>query len=105
MRYWREDAIEAIDAIRSYIDGMMASDFDSDRKTASAVERELLLVAEVLARMPEFEEVYSDTHKVRGLGNRLRHDYERIDPRIIWDAISGPPLKELRDALAAFCPK
>ncbi len=105
LRFYCEDAIDAIDAIQSYVDGITAADFETDRKTASAVERELLLIAEVVARMPEFEEAYADAHKVRGLGNRLRHDYERIDHHVIWEAISGPPLAELRAALVAFSPK
>jgi len=105
VQYWCEDAIEAIDAIRSHIGGMTSADFETDRKTVSAVERELLLIAEVVARMPEFEEAYADAHKIRGLGNRLRHDYERLDQRVIWDAIAGRPLAELRDALVAFTSK
>lgn len=102
VRDWCDDAVEALDRIQSYIEGMTADEFEADQKTVSAVERELLIVAEVLARMPEFDEVYADAHKVRGLGNRLRHDYERLDHRVIWDAVSTQPIVELRAALVEF---
>jgi uncharacterized protein with HEPN domain len=105
IRGWCDDAIRAIDAIASFIAGTNFEAYATDLKTTSAVERQLLVVAEVLARMPEFDEAYAQAHKIRGLGNRLRHDYERVDHRVIWDAVSGPALAELRAELVAFCPK
>jgi len=42
---------------------------------------------------------------IAGIGNILRHDYQRIDAAIIWKAVKDdlPPLKEallaLREAL------
>jgi uncharacterized protein with HEPN domain len=55
--------------------------------------------------MPEFASTHESAYQIRGLANRLRHEYHAIDPRFIWEAISGPPLEELRAAFIAFSPK
>jgi uncharacterized protein with HEPN domain len=102
IRYYCEDAIEAIDSIRTYVEGMEFAEYHSHRMTQSAVERELLTIAEIISRIPEFEDIYEPAYKVRGLGNRLRHEYDRISNRVVWEAIAGPQLEELRSAFVAF---
>lgn len=56
-----------------------------------AVERCIERITETTIRMgpDRMREIAPDlpTHKVRGLGNRLRHQYELIEPRIIWDTV------------------
>jgi len=79
--------------------------YRADLKTVSAVERQLFIIAEVMARIPEFASTHESAYKIRGLANRLRHEYDAIDPRIIWDSITGPSLAELRAAFVAFSPK
>ena len=44
--------------------------------------------------MPELQ-----LHQVRGLGNLLRHEYERINPELVWNTISDA-VPELREACA-----
>jgi uncharacterized protein with HEPN domain len=105
IRYYCEDAIEAIDSIRTYVDGMGFEEYNSHRMTQSAVERELLILAEIVSRIPEFEDAYEQAYKIRGVGNRLRHEYERISNRIVWEAITGLQLEELRSAFVAFSPR
>ena len=38
------------------------------------------LPSEITARYPEVEWA-----KIAGIGNILRHEYERVDPAIMWD--------------------
>ena len=38
------------------------------------------LPSEITARYPEVEWT-----KIEGIGNILRHEYERVDPAIMWD--------------------
>jgi uncharacterized protein with HEPN domain len=38
------------------------------------------LPSEITARYPEVEWT-----KIAGIGNILRHEYERVDPAIMWD--------------------
>jgi uncharacterized protein with HEPN domain len=105
IRNWCDDAIKAIENIASFIDGMDFEVYQADLKTISAVERQLFIIAEVITRIPEFASTHESAYQVRGLANRLRHEYDAIDPRIVWDAISGQPLVELRAAFVAFSPK
>jgi len=87
--------------------------FLKDRKTRSAVERELLTISEACTKIRELENA-SDLaqterlevrfpkipwQQIRGLGSILRHEYGRVDAEIIWNTVSGSELAELRDAL------
>lgn len=105
IRNWCDDAIKAINNIILFVEGMDFEAYRADLRTVSAVERQLFIIAEVIARMPEFASTHESAYQIRGLANRLRHEYDAIDPRFIWEAISGPPLEELRAAFIAFSPK
>jgi uncharacterized protein with HEPN domain len=105
IRNWCDDAIQAIDNIVSFTVGIDFAAYQADLKTMSAVERQLFTIAEVVTRIPEFASTHETAYKIRGLANRLRHEYDAIDARIIWDAISGEPLAQLRSAFVAFSPK
>jgi uncharacterized protein with HEPN domain len=97
-----DDAIEAIDAIATYVDGLDFSSYSGDRRTTSAVEREMLIISEVISRLDGFADHYPDAYHVRGLGNRLRHEYQHIDNSIVWSVISGKQLKILRAAFVTY---
>jgi uncharacterized protein with HEPN domain len=97
-----QDGIDAIDAILAYIAEMTFPAYERDRKTRSAVEREILIIAEVIRRMPEFESAFGIAHRLRGFANRLRHEYDSIDDLATWDAVAGPRIHELRKALQEF---
>ena len=64
--------------------------YKEDRKTKSAVERELQIISEAAIRLGE-EGVRRapgpDWKSLRGMGNILRHSYHRVDDRIIWDTV------------------
>jgi uncharacterized protein with HEPN domain len=105
IRNWCDDAIASADHIVSFIHGMDFDAYQADLKTTSAVERQIFIIAEVISRIPEFASTHEAAYNIRGLANRLRHEYDAIDPRFIWDAITGSPLMELRAALVAFRPK
>lgn len=103
-----QDAQESIEALHSYITRMSKSDYLRDRKTQSAVERELLTVAEACGKMLDMDETIETRfpsvpwRSVRGLGNVIRHEYGRVDPNIVWDTITGDDLQRLSDALKAL---
>ena len=61
-----------------------------DRKTKSAVERELQIISEAAFRLGEDAGTIApgpDWKNLRGMGNILRHSYHRLDDRIIWDTV------------------
>jgi uncharacterized protein with HEPN domain len=77
---------------------MAFEDFRGDPKTVAAVERMLLTISEAAIRLgPETQTLCPGQpwHKIRGVGNWLRHQYDRIDLQSIWDTVAGdlPPLK------------
>jgi uncharacterized protein with HEPN domain len=77
------------------------SDFESfrrDPKTVAAVERKLLVISEAAIRLGSEAIVLCPDqpwHKIRGLGNWIRHQYERVDLEGIWETVHGdlPSLK------------
>ena len=91
------DIHESIDLIDSFLKGMDFEAYRVDLKTQSAVERQLQIITEAAIRLGEEAETLCpglDWKGIRGMGNFLRHEYQRIDDRIVWDTIKDdlPPL-------------
>jgi uncharacterized protein with HEPN domain len=92
------DISDAIDMIEEFTRGMDFDAFRSDAKTSAAVERKLLVISEAAVRLGDQAPVVGPDvpwHKIRGTGNWLRHQYERVDPEIVWRTVIEdlPPLK------------
>ena len=71
--------------------------YDNDRKTQSAVERQLAIIGEALNQFRKVEpsiEIQNDKQIV-SFRNRLVHAYDSIDNSIVWAIISKhlQPLK------------
>ena len=100
------DIIENGEAIASYIAGLDEEAFAKDRKTRDAVERCLQRITEAAMKLDELAAELIPGYpwkKFRGLGNRLRHDYDAIEITPIWRiaSLQLPPLvKDCREALA-----
>jgi uncharacterized protein with HEPN domain len=61
-----------------------------DRRTKSAVERELQIITEAAIRLGDYAEILCsgpDWIGFRGMGNVLRHGYHSIDDQTIWDTV------------------
>jgi uncharacterized protein with HEPN domain len=82
------DIIENAERVGIYLFGMDRQAFERDGKTRDAVERCLERICEAAHRlggraaqlMPN--QPWSD---IRGMGNRLRHAYDRSDLDIVWN--------------------
>jgi uncharacterized protein with HEPN domain len=103
-----QDIIDNIDRISGYVGGMDYAAFASDPKTVDAVERCLHRITEAVIKIgPErMAELLPTTpvSAVRGLGNMLRHDYDRVDLGTIYRTISAS-LPDLRsDCVSALSP-
>ncbi len=71
--------------------------FRQDQKTVAAVERKLLLIAEAAVRLRGQDEALCPDvpwRNLRGMGNWLRHQYDRADVQIVWNTVEKdlPPL-------------
>nr|WP_067054819.1 DUF86 domain-containing protein [Mucilaginibacter sp. L294] len=82
-----EDILESAEKILSYTDGLTFEQFTFDSKTIDAVIRNFEIIGEGANRLPdEFKDTSPeiDWHKIRGLRNRIAHEYFGIDYTIIW---------------------
>ena len=64
--------------------------FEEDQKTSDAVERCLERISEAAAKLGDFAAVLMPGQpwpQIRALGNRLRHEYDAISARRLWDVI------------------
>ena len=92
------DICDAIDMIERFTEGMDFEAFREDSKTVAAVERKLLVISEAAIRLGDQGPALCPDqpwHKIRGTGNWIRHQYERINLSDIWHTVTDdlPPLK------------
>ena len=87
---------------------MEFEDFRQDPKTVAAVERKLQLISEAAIRLGEDAERLCpgmQWRNIRGLGNWLRHQYDRIDLETIWRTVTDdlpPLLHAVESAISRF---
>jgi uncharacterized protein with HEPN domain len=100
------DIIENADRIDSYLRGIDRAAFAANGLVRDAVERCLERICEAAYRLGDHApqlmpgQPWGD---IRGMGNRLRHAYDRISQDVIWNAVHHdlPGLvDEARQALA-----
>jgi uncharacterized protein with HEPN domain len=93
------DVLMAISLIEEFTNDIVDfNSYESDRKTQSAVERQLAIIGEALNKFKKVEpeiEIQND-QKIVAFRNRLVHAYDSIDNAIIWVIIIRylTPLKE-----------
>ena len=92
------DILDAIVAIEQFTSNMDFDAFRQDPKTIAAVERKLQVISEAAVRLGEQAEALCPGlpwRDVRGIGNWLRHQYDRVDIETIWNTLTTdlPPLK------------
>jgi uncharacterized protein with HEPN domain len=71
--------------------GISFETFAADIVMVRATERALLIISEAAKALPEelttrYPEI--EWHAIRGIGNILRHEYERVEPRILWNTLT-----------------
>jgi len=101
-----QDILSSIEAIFEYTEGLDFEAFVSDRRTVDAVIRNLIVIGEAAARIPE--NVLKDHSEIpwvdmRDMRNFVVHEYFRINDQIVWETIKKdiPPLVEpLRNLIA-----
>ena len=84
--------IKHIDKINEYIINIEQSVFLADTKIIEACVFNLLQMGELTRKIDkEFMDVYCDIpwHKIRGLRNRIVHDYEGVRLEFIWDIVKN----------------
>ena len=84
--------------IEEFTAGMDFEAFRSNPMAVAAVERKIQIISEAAIRLGDEAEILcpgQPWRDIRGIGNQLRHAYERIDLVTIWSAVTDdlPPLK------------
>ena len=96
-----EDIIENARAIRRYTSGLDLIAFGADPKTRDAVERCLERISEAAVKLGDVAAELMPAQpwqEIRSLGNRLRHEYDRIREDRLWDIVRNDI-----EALEAAC--
>jgi uncharacterized protein with HEPN domain len=93
------DMLEAVEGIEQAIKGKSYRDYQRSWLLRSAVERGIEVISEAsrhLARELKLQHRDVRWQDIAGIGNILRHEYQRVDSQIIWKAAKDdlPPLKE-----------
>ena len=99
-----EDLLDAIQRIQRYTDGQSLETFRENQMLQDAVIRNISVIGEVVARIPDsFINQHSGIpwHRMRGMRNRLVHDYLGIDLDLVWTVVRNdlPRLKSQVEAL------
>jgi uncharacterized protein with HEPN domain len=99
-----DDIRDSILLIEQFVHGMELNDYLRDLKTQAAVERKMLVISEAAIRLgDDAEHLYPGLpwRDIRGIGNWLRHAYDRIDAEIMWDTVRAdlPRLKSAIDGI------
>ncbi|HTH83667.1 MAG TPA: HepT-like ribonuclease domain-containing protein [Mucilaginibacter sp.] len=94
-----DDIIFAISSIDEFLgDINLFSQYKVDRKTKSAVERQLAIIGEAIRKIKEIDatELINYHSSIIGFRNILIHSYDSVDDEIVWAIIKRHliPLKE-----------
>jgi uncharacterized protein with HEPN domain len=92
------DILESVLMVEQFVRGMDLETFRWDDKTRAAVERKMLIISEAAIRLKDDAEALCPGvpwRDIRGIGNWLRHQYDRVDVETVWNTIQDdlPPLK------------
>ncbi|GAA0660542.1 hypothetical protein FHT00_002819 [Sphingomonas insulae] len=86
-RLFLADIVEDVDRLVAFVDGMDAKALGADERTLLAVERLFQRITEAVIQIgsEDMGRIGPDlpVRNIRGLGNRLRHDYRNIDPELL----------------------
>lgn len=92
------DIVESICQIEGFTSGMDLRTFSEDARTVAAVERHLQKISEAAVRLGNDAERLCPGppwRNIRGIGNWLRHQYDKVDVETVWNTVQND-LPQLR---------
>jgi uncharacterized protein with HEPN domain len=99
-----DDMREALDGIRATLEGATFETFAASWQLQRAVERGLEIISEASRSLPDELKQRAPTipwPAVAAIGNILRHEYQRVEARLVWN-ITEQHLRPLRAAVDAM---
>ncbi len=103
-----EDIAENISRIENYTRGYDAGKFSEDSMCQDAVQHCLLRLSEAARLLGDEAVLYAPAipwRDIRGIGNRLRHEYQKVETALIWRIIEkdlSPLKRATSEALKAL---
>jgi len=100
------DIVEAVELIRNELASVTLQSLESDIRKRWLVERGIEIISEAsrhLNRQLKSRHPEIPWSKVAGIGNVLRHEYERVAYDVLWRVVQDdlPPLEKIcREELA-----
>jgi uncharacterized protein with HEPN domain len=99
-----EDILENIARIEQFTAGMEFDAFAANVQAVYASLHALLIVSEAARKLGAAAEKLMPSQpwpEIRGIGNVLRHEYDGVDPSIVWRIIDSGDLAALKAAVGA----
>ncbi|MBU3923582.1 MAG: DUF86 domain-containing protein [Nanoarchaeota archaeon] len=96
-----KDILESISNIMEFVKGFSKEDFMGDKKTQSAVVRELEIIGEAVKNISEeTREKYPEIEwrNIAGARDVFIHGYFKVDNERVWDVVENY-LKGLREKI------
>lgn len=85
------DARQALERVLRFVKGKEFADYEADDLLRSAVERQLSIVGEALARLRAIDadvaQEIPELARVIGFRNVLIHGYASVDNRLVWGVV------------------
>lgn len=84
------DAIQACNLILEFCNNLDFNSFANDPKTQSSVLYQIVIIGEAVNRLsPTFAQNNPTIpiDAIRGMRNRVVHEYKEVDLRILWEVI------------------
>jgi uncharacterized protein with HEPN domain len=100
------DIVEAIELIKEEMAGIELSAFEADKRKRWLIEPGIEIISEASRHLDEDTKVRHPEipwNKVAGIGNILRHDYQRVAHDLLWNVVNNDlPVLEIacREELA-----
>jgi uncharacterized protein with HEPN domain len=84
------DILAAVDLAREAALHLPLLEFEADRIRRAATERALLTISEAVRHLPDALLARHPTMQwsdIRGIGNRIRHNYWNVDAKMVWEVV------------------
>lgn len=99
-----DDMLAAIALIEDVTAGMSFADYRGSLVARYATERAIEIISEASRSLPDSARAQHPSIRwadIAGIGNILRHEYQRVDPFTMWQTFQDhlPSLKEALEAL------
>ena len=99
------DLIRACNLIQEFCKDLDLETFTKDIKTQSSVLYQIVIIGEAINRLsPKFVQSNPQIpiHAIRGMRNRVVHEYKEVDVKILWEVTQTNIPQLLAQVKAAF---